>query len=75
MWNQSITRTRWLAVKLGFTGLIAVAAAGTAGLAVTWWSGPLDQSAPEGFALMDPLVFSARGIAPWGMRPSPSPSG
>ncbi|GGL30203.1 ABC transporter permease [Planomonospora parontospora] len=66
VWNQSITRTRWLAVKLGFTGLVAVAAAGVSGLAVTWWSGPLDQSAPGGFALMDPLVFSARGIAPLG---------
>ncbi|GGS98323.1 transporter [Planobispora rosea] len=66
VWNQSITRTRWLAVKLGFTGLIAVAAAGVTGLAVTWWSGPLDQSAREGFALMAPLVFSARGIAPLG---------
>ncbi|UBU11170.1 ABC transporter permease [Nonomuraea gerenzanensis] len=66
VWNQSITRTRWLAVKLGFTGLVAMAAAGVSGLAVTWWSGPLDQSAPEGFALMDPLVFSARGIAPLG---------
>ncbi|GAA2206388.1 transporter [Nonomuraea monospora] len=64
VWNQSITRTRWLAIKLGFTGLVATAAAGVSGLAVTWWSGPLDHSAPEGFALMDPLVFSARGIAP-----------
>ncbi|GII00289.1 ABC transporter permease [Planobispora takensis] len=66
VWNQSITRTRWLVVKLGFTGLLAVAAAGVTGLAVTWWSGPLDQSAPGGFALMDPLVFGARGIAPLG---------
>ncbi|NJP98271.1 ABC transporter permease [Nonomuraea sp. FMUSA5-5] len=66
VWNQSITRTRWLAIKLGFTGLVATAAAGVSGLAVTWWSGPLDQSAPEGFALMDPLVFGARGIAPLG---------
>ncbi|MFE3448620.1 ABC transporter permease [Nonomuraea sp. NPDC059194] len=66
VWNQSITRTRWLAVKVGLTGLVAAAAAGISGLAVTWWSGPLDQSAPEGLALMDPLVFGARGIAPLG---------
>lgn len=64
VWNQSITRGRWLAVKLGLTGLTAMAAACLCGLAVTWWSGPLDKSAPEGFAQMDPLVFSARGIAP-----------
>lgn len=66
VWNQSITRRRWLAVKLGLTGLIAVAAAGLCGLMVTWWSGPLDESASENLALMAPLVFGARGIAPMG---------
>ncbi|MGW5264567.1 ABC transporter permease [Microbispora sp. NPDC004025] len=64
VWNQSITRTRWLAVKLAFTGLAAVAAAGLCSLAVTWWSGPLDKSAAPGFTLMDPLVFGARGVVP-----------
>ncbi|MFC4118053.1 ABC transporter permease [Nonomuraea zeae] len=66
VWNQSITRTRWLAVKLGLTGLSAVAAVGLCGLAVTWWSDPLDKSAAQGLALMAPLVFGARGIAPMG---------
>ncbi|MEV4800314.1 ABC transporter permease [Nonomuraea sp. NPDC049421] len=66
VWNQSITRSRWLAVKLGFTGLVAMAAAGLCGLAVTWWSGPLDKSATDELALMAPLVFGARGIAPMG---------
>ncbi|MEU7004050.1 ABC transporter permease [Nonomuraea sp. NPDC046570] len=66
VWNQSITRTRWLAVKLALTGLTATAAAGLSGLVTTWWSGPLDKSAPEGFALMDPLVFGARGISSMG---------
>ena len=66
VWNQSITRGRWLAVKLGLTGLAAMAAAAVCGLAVTWWSDPLDKSAPAGLALMSPLVFSARGIAPMG---------
>jgi hypothetical protein len=66
VWNQSVTRGRWLAVKLGLTGLTAVAAAGLCGLAVTWWSDPLDKSAAEGLALMAPLVFGARGIAPMG---------
>ncbi|WP_436758779.1 ABC transporter permease [Streptosporangium sp. V21-05] len=66
VWNQSITRGRWLAVKLGLTGLAAMAAAGVCGLAVTWWSAPLDKSATSELALMAPLVFGARGIAPMG---------
>ncbi|MEQ4717783.1 ABC transporter permease [Nonomuraea sp. B19D2] len=66
VWNQSISRNRWLAVKLGLTGLVAMAAAGVCGLAVTWWSAPLDKSAPDSLALMAPLVFGARGIAPLG---------
>ncbi|MBB5079217.1 ABC transporter permease subunit [Nonomuraea endophytica] len=66
VWNQSITRARWLAVKLAVIGLAAVAAAGLGSLVVTWWSGPLDSSAAPGFALMDPLVFGARGIVPMG---------
>ncbi|MCW2880913.1 MAG: hypothetical protein JWQ95_5013 [Sphaerisporangium sp.] len=66
VWNQSITRGRWLAVKLGLTALTAVAAACLFGLMVTWWSDPLDKSASESLALMAPLVFGARGIAPMG---------
>jgi hypothetical protein len=66
VWNQSITRGRWLAVKLGLTGLAAMAAAGVCGLAVTWWSVPLDKSAVPEMAQMAPVVFGARGIAPMG---------
>ncbi|MEU4540329.1 ABC transporter permease, partial [Streptosporangium sp. NPDC023825] len=66
VWNQSVTRGRWLAVKLGLTGLAAVAAAGVCGLAVTWWSAPLDRSAVPEMAQMAPVVFGARGIAPMG---------
>ncbi|MEV4840514.1 ABC transporter permease [Nonomuraea sp. NPDC049486] len=66
VWNQSITRARWLTVKLGLVGLVTVAAAGLCGLMVTWWSDPLDKSAAEGLGLMAPLVFGARGIAPMG---------
>ncbi|MGR6922685.1 ABC transporter permease [[Actinomadura] parvosata] len=66
VWSQSVTRTRWLAVKLGLAGLAAMAAAGACGLAVTWWSGPLDRSAVPELAQMSPLVFGARGVAPVG---------
>ncbi|MBD3143188.1 ABC transporter permease subunit [Microbispora bryophytorum] len=66
VWNQSITRGRWLAVKLGLVGLAAIATATASGLAVTWWSDPLDKSAVLDLALMAPLVFGARGIVPMG---------
>ncbi|WP_062437313.1 hypothetical protein [Herbidospora daliensis] len=66
VWNQSVTRGRWLAVKLGIVGLAAAVAAGVCGLAVTWWSGPLDRSAVPEMAQMAPVVFGARGIAPMG---------
>jgi hypothetical protein len=65
VWNQSITRTRWLAVKLGLIGLAAVTATGLGSLAVTWWSGPVDKTATD-FPRMAPLVFDARGIVPIG---------
>jgi hypothetical protein len=66
VWNQSISRGRWLAVKLGLTGLAGMAAAGVCGLVVTWWSSPLDKSAVPEMAQMAPPVFGARGIAPIG---------
>ncbi|GAA4073574.1 ABC transporter permease [Nonomuraea soli] len=64
VWNQSVTRSRWLAVKLLVIGLTVMAATCLLGLAVTWWSDPLDKSAADGWALMSPLVFDARGIVP-----------
>ena len=65
VWNQSITRTRWLAVKLGLTGLAAMIAAGLGSLAVTWWSSPIDKAATE-LPRMAPLMFASRGIVPIG---------
>jgi hypothetical protein len=66
VWNQSITRTRWLAVKLGLVGLAAVTAAGLGSLAVGLWSDPLDKTASDLFPQMEPLRFGARGIVPIG---------
>lgn len=64
VWNQSVTRTRWLAVKLGLVGLATIAAAGLGSLAVDWWSDPLDKAAAGDFARMEPLLFGTRGIVP-----------
>jgi hypothetical protein len=66
VWNQSITRFRWLAVKLGLVGLAAMVAAGLGSLAVTWWAGPIDRTATADFPRLEPVLFAARGIVPVG---------
>jgi ABC-2 family transporter protein len=69
VWNQTISRTRWLTVKLTLVGLASTAAAGLGTLAVTWWSGPVDKAAARntpGFPRLGPFLFDARGIAPIG---------
>jgi ABC-type transport system involved in multi-copper enzyme maturation permease subunit len=56
-WTQSVTRTRWLATKLGVVGLAAMAVSGLFTLGVTWWYGRFDQLAGDQFN-----VFDQRGI-------------
>jgi hypothetical protein len=70
-WNQSVTRGRWLAVKLALTGLAAMAFAGVASVMVTWWARPIDRAGgfPVGLSQLSrfqPEIFGARGIAPVG---------
>ncbi|MEO3859039.1 ABC transporter permease [Acrocarpospora sp. B8E8] len=66
VWNQSVTRSRWLAVKLTLTGLAAMIVGGLGSFAVTWWSSPLDQAAASDYPRIEPLLFGARGIVPVG---------
>ncbi|GAA0956818.1 transporter [Kribbella koreensis] len=73
VWNQSISRTRWLVVKLAVTGLGAIAVTGLLSLAVSWWSNPIDDAIDSGQAAgpyniprMLPAVFGARGVVPIG---------
>jgi hypothetical protein len=66
VWNQSVTRTRWLAVKLGLVGVATMVVAGLGALAVTLWASPLDKTAAADFPRMAPLLFAARGIVPVG---------
>jgi hypothetical protein len=70
VWNQTVTRTRWLATKLGITALAAATAVGVLTLAVSWWSEPIDgaRSSTHGGlpARMTPVTFAMRGIAPVG---------
>src|SRR6185312_4340199 len=39
-WTQSVSRRRWLAIKLGVIGLASMAVAGVLSLMVTWWFSP-----------------------------------
>ncbi|MER7967228.1 transporter [Streptomyces ardesiacus] len=69
-WNQGVTRTRWLATKLGLGAAASMAAAGLTSLAVSWWSSPIDRAINGGgatdtyFPRLDPVAFAARGVVP-----------
>jgi hypothetical protein len=70
-WNQTVTRERWLAFKLGVLGLASMAAAGLLSLILGWWASPIDHAAAiqggGGFqSRFFPLDFGTRGIAPIG---------
>jgi ABC-type transport system involved in multi-copper enzyme maturation permease subunit len=62
-WNQSVTRTRWLGVKLAGIGLLTLVTTGLLSLLLTWWAGPLDQIQGDRFGAM---TFATRDIAPLG---------
>jgi hypothetical protein len=62
-WNQGVTRTRWLAVKVCLIGLSAAAGAALLSAMLTWWSSPLDRVNAN---RITPPVFEERGIDPMG---------
>jgi hypothetical protein len=63
VWNQSVTRSRWLAVKLlTVAGAGALFAAAFTAL-LTWAAAPYDQVAGDRFSR---LVFGVRAVAPVG---------
>jgi hypothetical protein len=64
VWTQSVTRRRWLAVKLALIGGVSVAVAGLLSWTVTWWSAPVDRVNLDRFS--SPLIFSERGLVPLG---------
>ncbi len=72
VWNQTVTRNRWLAAKLGVGVLAAVLVAGLLSLVVSWWATPVDALRSERFSggsfplRTEPLLFGARGIVPIG---------
>jgi ABC-type transport system involved in multi-copper enzyme maturation permease subunit len=63
VWNQSVTRPRWLLSKVLLIGLAAIIVTGAASALLTWAARPFDQVVKEQF---DTFVFGARNIAPIG---------
>jgi hypothetical protein len=63
VWNQSVTRKRWLAVKLALVGGVSVLFTGALSLLLTWAAGPFDKVVDSRF---EPLTFAARDLAPFG---------
>ena len=69
-WMQSVTRRRWLTVKVGWMLLAAAVWGGVISILVTWWSGPdnaqqLDAFKPGRFDIMGlvPVAYSLFAMA------------
>lgn len=60
-WAQSITRTRWLAVKVGWVLLAAAVWGGAIATLVTWWSGPRNAAFANVFQAN---YFDQQGLVP-----------
>jgi len=60
-WTQAVTRRHWLAVKVGWLLLAALAWGGAVGALVTWWSGPRNAASLNAF---NPGSFDVQGIMP-----------
>jgi hypothetical protein len=61
VWTQSVTRTRWLVVKLTVVGLASMLVAGLLSLIVTWWARPLDRAGAVVYS-----TFGERDLVPIG---------
>jgi hypothetical protein len=62
-WNQSVTRTRWLAGRLLFGGAVTAAGSALLSLAVTAWSHDVDVASQDRIL---PLLYGSRGVVPIG---------
>ena len=72
-WNQSITRTRWLAVKLTLIGVAAMAVTEALSLLQAWWAAPIGKAVGLGGSAslvsegrFGYFVFPSHGITPLG---------
>ena len=67
-WTQSVSRSRWLAMKLVLVGLVGMAVVGLLSLFVTWWAHPLDSVLAEQYSRFDersvvPVAYTAFAVA------------
>jgi len=60
-WAQSVTRTHWLAVKVGWVLLAAAVWGGAISALVTWWSGPRNAAFADAFQAN---YFDQQGLVP-----------
>jgi hypothetical protein len=72
-WNQSITRTRWLTVKLALAGVAAMAVTEALSLLQAWWAAPIGKAVGLGGSAsifsegrFGVFVFPTHGITPLG---------
>lgn len=77
-WTQSITRTRWIAVKLTLGGLAAMAVTEALSLLYGWWAEPIGRAIsaagsqswqlPGSFSMhqFSTVIFATHGITPIG---------
>jgi ABC-type transport system involved in multi-copper enzyme maturation permease subunit len=72
-WTQSISRNRWLIVKVTLVGVAAMVGAGLLSLMLNWWSVPVYKAARyaapgSGLSLnrLTPYLFGVNGITPIG---------
>src|SRR2546429_1231088 len=61
-WSQSITRLRWVVVKLGLFAAVVLISAAALTLLVIWWHAPLDRAFNGG----PWAAFDIQGLAPVG---------
>jgi hypothetical protein len=72
-WTQTITRTRWLAVKLALAGLAAMAVIEALSLIYAWWADPIVKATDLGGSTslfsggrFSSVTFATHGIVPLG---------
>jgi hypothetical protein len=62
-WTQSVSRLRWLLVKLGLVGLASAVVGVLLSLMVSWWFSPIDKVTANRFS---PASFGMHGFVPAG---------